>query len=179
MNTSKNMGKWLLSLPLVAAALAPMSASAQETVPPAATSGLDKLVLQIVGGQTVTPDHWVTVAFIAIGIVLAVLYLRGMYLVLHYASVTYDISLDDVDDAAYRQSSERNLLVIGSFLLVALSAGIIWAYGANWLLLYIGPVLSLLGPVVIIASMEIDIQKYRSAIRANQANAGLPLQKPI
>jgi hypothetical protein len=101
---------------------------------------------------------------ITLGLILTVLYLRGMYLVLHYASETYGVSLDAVDDAEYSSRSERRLLYIGSVLLVVLSGLIISAYGFGWFLLYVGPVLSLLGPLVIIVSMAIDVHKCRRAL---------------
>jgi hypothetical protein len=100
-----------------------------------------------------------------------------MYLVLHYASKTYSVSLDMVDDAEYSSRSERRLLYIGSFLLVVLSALIISAYGFGWFLLYVGPVLSLLGPLVIIVSMAIDVRKCRRALGElpkQTAKAGAP-----
>jgi hypothetical protein len=67
------------------------------------------------------------------------------------------------------------LLYIGSLLLVVLSALVISSYGFSWFLLYAGPVLSLLGPIVIIVSMAIDVRKCRRALgehRKEVANPG-------
>jgi hypothetical protein len=87
-----------------------------------------------------------------------------MYLVLHYASKTYDLSLNEVDDAEYSSKGERRLLYVGSIALVALSGLVISAYGFGPLFLYIGPALTLLGPIVIIVSFEVDIRKYRRVL---------------
>src|ERR1700741_3844368 len=76
-----------------------------------------------------------------------------------------------VDDAEYSSRSERQLLYIGSVLLVVLSALVISSYGFGWFLLYVGPVLSLLGPVVIIVSMAIDVRKCRRALGEHRKEA--------
>jgi hypothetical protein len=137
--------------------------------------GLENAVTFLTGEPSISLDGWVAFGAIVLGLILAVLYLRGMYLVLHYASETYSVSLDAVDDAEYSSRSERRLLYIGSVLLVALSALVISSYGFGWFLLYVGPVLSLLGPVVIIVSMAIDVRKCRRALgqhRTEAADAG-------
>ena len=136
--------------------------------------GLEKAVTLITGKASISLDGWLAFGAIVLGLILAILYLRGMYLVLHYASETYNVSLDAVDDAEYSSRSERRLLYIGSLLLVALSALVISAYGFGWFLLYVGPILSLLGPIVIIVSMAIDVRKCRRALgehRKEGANA--------
>lgn len=150
----------------VAGTLAPIAASAR-----AEPSGVAP-VTSALSGQT-TVDGWVALAAVVIGAFLAVLYLRGMYLVLHYASATYNVSLDRVDDAEYSSNRERNLLSFGSLALVVLSALIIASYGLGWPFLYIGPALSLLGPIVIIASMESDLRKYRRVLGEAAAAPGV------
>ena len=144
---------------LAATALMPMGAYAKSE-----SLGLEKAVGLLTGEPTVSLDGWIAFGAITLGLILTVLYLRGMYLVLHYASETYSVSLDAVDDAEYSSRSERRLLYIGSVLLVVLSGLIISAYGFGWFLLYVGPVLSLLGPLVIIVSMAIDVRKCRRAL---------------
>jgi hypothetical protein len=137
--------------------------------------GLEKAVSLITGKASISLDGWVAFGAIVLGLILTILYLRGMYLVLHYASETYNVSLDAVDDAEYSSRSERRLLYIGSLLLVVLSALVISSYGFSWFLLYVGPVLSLLGPIVIIVSMAIDVRKCRRALgehRNEVANPG-------
>jgi hypothetical protein len=137
--------------------------------------GLENAVTFLTGAPSILLDGWVALGAIVLGLILTVLYLRGMYLVLHYASETYNVSLDAVDEAEYSSRSERRLLYIGSVLLVILSALVISSYGFGWFLLYVGPVLSLLGPVVIIVSMAIDVRKCRCALgehRKEAANAG-------
>jgi hypothetical protein len=146
---------------LAATALTPMGAYAKSE-----SFGLEKAVGLLTGEPTVSLDGWIAFGAIALGLILTVLYLRGMYLVLHYASETYGVSLDAVDDAEYSSRSERRLLYIGSVLLVVLSGLIISAYGFGWFLLYVGPALSLLGPLVIIVSMAIDVRKCRRALGA-------------
>lgn len=54
---------------------------------------------------------------------------------------------------------------------MVLSALVISSYGFGWFLLYVGPVLSLLGPVVIIVSMAIDVRKCRRALGEHQKDA--------
>ncbi|HEY9643910.1 MAG TPA: hypothetical protein V6C57_25695 [Coleofasciculaceae cyanobacterium] len=106
-----------------------------------------------------------TILAIAIGIIISILYLRGMYLVLHYASETYDIGFDINTDVQYKRETAGKALIVGSLLLVVVSALIISAYGWAALFLYSGPVLCLLGPIVVIVSMEIDVHKYRRALK--------------
>jgi branched-subunit amino acid permease len=137
--------------------------------------GLENAVTLLSGKPAASLDGWIASGAIVLGLVLTLLYLRGMYLVLHYASETYSVSIDAVDDAEYSSRSERRLLYIGSLLLVILSALVISSYGFGGFLLYAGPVLSLLGPVVIIVSMTIDVRKCRRALgehRKETANAG-------
>jgi hypothetical protein len=55
---------------------------------------------------------------------------------------------------------------------VGLSALVISSYGFGWFLLYLGPVLSLLGPVVIIVSMAVDVRKCRRALGEHRKEAG-------
>jgi hypothetical protein len=141
------------------AGLIPLAANAESE-----RSGIEQIASALSGQATVSLDDWVALGAVAIGALLTVLYVRGMYLVLHYASATYSISLDRVDDADYSSSRERLLLSFGSVVLVVLSALIIASYGFGWQFLYIGPALSLLGPIVIIASMESDLRKYRRAL---------------
>lgn len=111
-----------------------------------------------------------TILAVIVGLVISGFYLRGMYLVLHYASETYDVKFDFVQDDG---NKSRNGLIIGSFLLVILSALIISSYGWTSLFLYIGPILCLLGPIVVIVSMEIDLQKYRQALRSKELDVFL------
>ena len=134
--------------------------------------GLERAVTFLTGKPSISLDSWVAFGAILLGPILTVLYLRGMYLVLHYASETYSVSLDAVDDAEYSSRGERRLLYIGSLLLVVLSALVISSYGFGWFLLYVGPVLSLLGPIVIIVSMAIDVRKCRRALGEYRKEAG-------
>jgi hypothetical protein len=92
-----------------------------------------------------------------------------MYLVLHYASETYDIGFDINTDVPYKRETASRVLIVGSLLLVVVSALIISAYGWASLLLYIGPVLCLLGPIVVVVSMEIDVRKYKQALKYHNA----------
>lgn len=110
-----------------------------------------------------------TILAILIGVIISIFYIRGMYLVLHYASETYDIGFDINTDVPYKRETASRILIVGSLLLVVVSALIISAYGWASLLLYIGPVLCLLGPIVVIVSMEIDVHKYKQALKYHNA----------
>ncbi|MGC3989059.1 MAG: hypothetical protein QM796_05120 [Chthoniobacteraceae bacterium] len=142
-----------------AALLTPLAVHAQE-----APTGLEKVITTFTGETHVSLDGWIAFAAVGIGAVLALLYLRGIYLVLHYASATYDLNLNPVDDEDYSSKGERRLLYIGSLFLVVLSGLVISSYGWGWLFLYLGPAITLFGPLVIIISMEVDIRKYRRAL---------------
>lgn len=108
----------------------------------------------------------IVVIFVAIAIIPGVFYIRGMYLVLSYASRTY--GLEDDPSSHNESPASTNLLILGSALLVVGSAIIISAYGWASQFLYIGPVLCLLGPLVIIFSMEVDLKRYRQQLVARQ-----------
>lgn len=95
--------------------------------------------------------------------VITALYLRGMYLVLTYASLTY--SYDDEDSHYEGNSGQANWWLIGGAAsLVVVSALIITSYGWGWVFLYIGPILCLLGPLVVIFAMEADLKRYRKTL---------------
>lgn len=160
----------LIRAALLAIGFTPLGAYAKSE-----SFGLENAFTLLTGRPSVSLDGWVAIGAIGLGLILSLLYLRGMYLVLHYASETYGVSLDAIDDAEYSSRTERRLLYIGSVLLVVLSALVISSYGFGWFLLYVGPVLSLLGPVVIIVSMAIDVRKCRRALgeqEKEKANAG-------
>lgn len=110
-----------------------------------------------------------TILALAIGGVISVLYIRGMYLVLSYASKTYDLEEDTNEAEGYKSSFANKILLFGSFLLVVVSAWIIASYGFNWIFLYIGPILCLLGPLVVIFSMEVDLKKYKKVLASKSA----------
>jgi hypothetical protein len=106
-----------------------------------------------------------TILTLAATAVISVLYLRGMYLVLTYASQTY--SYDDDDDHYEGNSAQSNWWLIGGAAsLVVLSALIITSYGWGWVFLYSGPILCLLGPLVVIFAMEADLKRYRQTLTA-------------
>lgn len=106
-----------------------------------------------------------TLLTLAATVVITALYLRGMYLVLTYASQTY--SYDDDDDHYEGNSTQANgWLIGGATALVVISALIIASYGWGWVFLYIGPILCLLGPLVVIFAMEADLKRYRQALTA-------------
>jgi len=114
------------------------------------------------GAATNKPLTLDTTAFVAIGVILTILYIRGMYLILSYASKTY--GLEEDSSRTYGETAANKILFFGSFVLVAGSALIISAYGWAPIFLYVGPVLSLLGPLVIIISMEVDLKRYKRQI---------------
>lgn len=101
-----------------------------------------------------------TIIAAVIGAIITVFFLRGMYLVLTYASETY--GLDDDDD--HVNDAENNRLLLGAAVWVVGSALIIASYGLGWGFLYIGPIICLLGPIVPILAMKLDLQKYREIL---------------
>jgi hypothetical protein len=104
-----------------------------------------------------------TILAALIGAVITIFFLRGMYLVLTYASQTYGIS-DDQDEDTAEIHRENNLLLYGAFGWILGSALVIASYGWGWQFLYIGPILCLLGPLVPILAMYGDIKKYRQIL---------------
>jgi hypothetical protein len=103
---------------------------------------------------------------VIVGLIITVFYIRGMYLVLHYASETYDADFDFAASTGVDRA--RNGIIVGSLLLVVISALIISSYGWASLFLYLGPILCLLGPIVVIVSMEVDLKKYKQVLRRKQ-----------
>lgn len=108
---------------------------------------------------------WPALLSIIIGAILTVFYVRGMYQVLHYASETYSIDFDDPTKIPLTNQKASKLLLFGSAMLVVLSALIISSYGWGSAFLYVGPILCLLGPIVVIVSMALDVRKYKQVLR--------------
>lgn len=160
LNSSLNWSKWLTSKWVQRFLYSCLSATFLVTLAPASRAA---------SGASQSGVSTATVLSVIVGLIITAFYLRGMYLVLHYASETYDVDFDFVADAD-SNSKARNILILGSFLLVVISALIISSYGWASLLLYIGPILCLLGPIVVIVSMEIDLKKYKQALRHKQLN---------
>ena len=93
--------------------------------------------------------------------VITVFFLRGMYLVLTYASETY--GLED-EDEHLSTAKENDSLLFGAIFWVIGSAVIIASYGWGWQFLFLGPIICLLGPIVPIVAMNLDIKKYRKVL---------------
>ncbi len=111
-----------------------------------------------------------TILAAIVGAIITVLFLRGMYLVLTYASETYGLEDDDHLSAA-AESKENNALLYGAFGWVIGSALVIASYGWGWVFLYIGPIVCLLGPIVPIVAMNFDLRKYRKILAAKAENS--------
>jgi hypothetical protein len=107
-----------------------------------------------------------TILAAVIGAVITIFFLRGMYLVLTYASQTYGLEDDDLDDSG--ETEENNALLYGAFGWIVGSALVIASYGLGWGFLYIGPIVCLLGPIVPIVAMNLDIKKYREILAARR-----------
>lgn len=130
---------------------------------------------QLVRAQTATtsraivqnPYSLATILAAIAGAVITIFFLRGMYLVLTYASETYGLDDDDATD-----SEENNALLYGAFAWIVGSAIAIASYGWGWQFLYIGPLVCLLGPLVPIVAMTRDIKKYRQALSRRNAYWG-------
>ncbi|HEY9644204.1 MAG TPA: hypothetical protein V6C57_27165 [Coleofasciculaceae cyanobacterium] len=114
---------------------------------------------------TQNPYSVETILAAVMGAVITLFFLRGMYLVLTYASETYGFGDDDDLDSS-DEVQENNALLYGAFGWVAGSALVIASYGLGWGFLYIGPIVCLLGPVVPIVAMNLDIKKYREILAA-------------
>lgn len=108
-----------------------------------------------------TPYSATTVTAAIIAAVITVFFLRGMYLVLTYASETY--GLEDEDDRVNTEK-ENNALLFGAASWVFGSAIIIASYGWGWQFLFLGPIICLLGPIVPIIAMNLDIKKYQKIL---------------
>lgn len=131
---------------------------------------------QIVQAQTAanTPARTAysptTIIVALISAVITLFFIRGMYLVLTYASETY--GLDDEDDDT-NPAKENNALLFGAFIWVVGSAILIASYGLNWRFLYLGPLVCLLGPIVPIVAMELDLKRYRRTLAARAARRSI------
>lgn len=130
-------------------------------------TGLTLFYAQLVHAQTVsnsTPVRSVyspaTLIAASIAAVITIFFLRGMYLVLTYASETYGLE----DDDEHLNSKENNALLWGAAFWIVGSAIIIASYGWGWGFLYLGPIICLLGPIVPIVAMNLDIKKYRKIL---------------
>lgn len=109
-----------------------------------------------------------TILAAVIGAIITIFFLRGMYLVLTYASQTYGFEEEEeLSDA--QEAKENNVLLYGAFGWIFLSALVIASYGWGWGFLYIGPIVCLLGPIVPIIAMNRDIEKYKAAIAEKNA----------
>jgi hypothetical protein len=104
-----------------------------------------------------------TIIAAIISAVITIFFLRGMYLVLTYASETY--GLGDEDDSS-NTSDENNVLLYGAFGWVIGSALLIASYGLGWEFLYLGPIICLLGPLVPIVAMQRDLKRYKQVLAA-------------
>lgn len=102
-----------------------------------------------------------TIIAAIVAAVITVFFLRGMYLVLTYASETY--GLEDEDDHI-STAKENDALLFGAIFWVVGSAVMIASYGWGWQFLFLGPIICLLGPVVPIVAMNLDIKKYRKVL---------------
>ena len=106
-----------------------------------------------------------TIIAAVVGAVITIFFLRGMYLVLTYASETYGLEDDgnDLNDDL-NESQENNGLLYGAFAWVVGSALVIASCGWGWGFLYIGPIVCLLGPLVPIIAMNLDINKDKQLL---------------
>ncbi|MEH2248956.1 hypothetical protein [Nostoc sp.] len=111
-----------------------------------------------------SPYSLETIITAVIGAIITIFYLRAMYLVLTYASKTYGLDDQDLDEDDDQESTTDNMLGFGAFLLVVVSGFIIAAYGFGWVFLYLGPIICLLGPIVPIIAMELDIKRYKKIL---------------
>lgn len=131
-------------------------------------TGLTVFYAQIVHAQTAssstpvrTPYSVATIIAAVIAAVISVFFLKGMYLVLSYASQTYGLE----DEADHLDTAKENdSLLFGAVSWVVGSAIIIASYGWGWQFLFLGPILCLLGPLVPIFAMNVDIKNYQKKL---------------
>ncbi|HEY9664737.1 MAG TPA: hypothetical protein V6C65_40375, partial [Allocoleopsis sp.] len=135
-------------------------------------TGLTFFYAQLVQAQTAsssapvrTPYSAATIIAALIAAVITVLFLRGMYLVLTYASETYGFD----DDDEHLNSKENDALLWGAGFWIVGSAILIASYGWGSGFLYLGPIICLLGPIVPIVAMNVDIKKYRKVLAERAA----------
>jgi hypothetical protein len=83
-----------------------------------------------------------TAATLVIGVVIAIFYLRNMWLVLLRTAETLDEPDDNRPDAFAYSFIGAVIAVVASWLAIA-------AYGASPILLYVGVVLALLSPIAV------------------------------
>jgi fatty acid desaturase len=83
-----------------------------------------------------------TAATLVIGVVIAIFYLRNMWLVLQRTAETLDQPEDKRPDAFAYSFLGAIVAVVASWLAIA-------AYGASPILLYVGVVLALLSPIAV------------------------------
>jgi fatty acid desaturase len=83
-----------------------------------------------------------TVATLVVGVVIAIFYLRNMWLVLQRTAETLDQPEDKRPDAFAYSFLGAIVAVVASWLAIA-------AYGASPIFLYVGVVLALLSPIAV------------------------------
>ncbi|MEH2407522.1 hypothetical protein [Nostoc sp.] len=113
---------------------------------------------------TNSPYSLETIITAVIGATITIFYLRAMYFVLTYASKTYGLDDQDLDEDDDNESTANKILGFGAFFLVVISALIIASYGFGWGFLYLGPIICLLGPIVPIVAMELDLKRYKKVL---------------
>jgi hypothetical protein len=117
-----------------------------------------------------TPYSATTIIAAIIAAVITVFFLRGMYLVLTYASETYGL---ENEDEHLSTAGENNFLLLGAAFWLVGSAIIIASYGLGWQFLFLGPIICLLGPLVPIFAMRLDIKNYREILRKRTAERSI------
>lgn len=112
-----------------------------------------------------------TIVAAIIAAIITVFFLKGMYLVLTYASETY--GLED-EDEHLSTSGENDSLLFGAVFWIVGSALIIASYGWSWQFLFLGPIICLLGPIVPIVAMNADIKQYKQRLTNRALRRSLP-----
>lgn len=116
------------------------------------------------------------IAAALIGSVFFVLFVRAIYLILTYASKTYEI-VDFSPPPKHNAAFANQIIAFGSALLVVGSALVISSYGwASWFL-FLGPTICLLCPTIILVSMELDIRKYKEVLAAERRVPEVEVQR--
>ena len=100
--------------------------------------------------------------FLIVGIIISAIYLQKMLSILKNSAATYDLDQQDESKDTFHYS------FLGTIISVTFSALVIWAYGLRAFFLYLGPVLCLLSPLVLIYCMSVELSRFREIMQANK-----------
>lgn len=104
-------------------------------------------------GRALSP---ITILFLVVGMVVSIFYIKAMFTVLNEAAGSY--YEEDEDNKSYYAAPAWGALLAG-----VIAALVIWSYGVNPSLLYLGPFLAMVSPIAILYCMAQDIKNFKAA----------------